>query len=83
VSIWRTRSEPDSWERRREEMRKYDGDVAYQVWRNGGNPDMCDPDRVNDRYWEGQSADEAASGEIRRQREDEDFYHDTDFPCGY
>ena len=68
MSIWRTRSEPDSWERRREEMLEYDGDVAYCVWRNGGNPDECDPDRVNDRFWEGDCADECARQELQIQR---------------
>jgi len=71
MNIWSTRRENDSWERRREEMREYDGEVAYQVWRNGGNPDLCDPDRVNDSFWEGDCADECARYELRIQRRNE------------
>lgn len=51
-----------------EERRRYEADVVYEVWRRGGNPDMVDPDRVQDRYYNGEDYDRAASAELRRQR---------------
>ena len=57
-------------------MRKgYEGDVWYEVWRRGGNPDLVDSDRVQDCYDEGLYSEETASRELTRQRrriEDED-----------
>ena len=53
---------------RRDEERKYQGDVAYDVWRSNGNPYLVDLDRVHDRFWDGYSADETAASELRRQR---------------
>lgn len=29
----------------------YGHDVAYEVWRRGGNPDRVDFDRTSDDYW--------------------------------
>jgi len=57
-----------SYEERREEQRKYDNDVFYEVWRNGGNPDRIDFDRVQDRYYNGQDVESAASSELQAQR---------------
>lgn len=50
------------------EKRRYEADVSYEVWRSGGNPDRIDHDRVNQRYWDGQSTDAAASAVLRAQR---------------
>lgn len=47
----------------------YEGDVAYEIWRMGGNPDSVHPDRIADYKYEGYSADEAASRILRRDRE--------------
>jgi len=54
---------------RREEERQYHGDVEYEVWRSGGNPDLVDYDRVQDRFYDGQYPEQTASEELRRQRE--------------
>ena len=54
--------------RTREEEEKYQGDVAYEVWRSGGNPDAVDRDRVAGYYWEGWEPEDAARSELRRQR---------------
>lgn len=45
----------------------YYGDVAYEVWRRGGNPDAVDYDRLDDYRYAGLYSDEAASRELRRQ----------------
>lgn len=55
-------------EQRREEERKYRGDVWYEVWRAGGNPDAISDDRMQDSRDAGYNSDEAASMELRRQR---------------
>lgn len=52
-------------ERIREEERRFYGDVEYEVWRSGGDPDMVDHDRVHD--WS-PDVDGAARSELRRQR---------------
>lgn len=57
-----------TWEERREEERRYEGDVRYEVWRQGGNVDRIDHDRVNDSRDSGYSYDQAASREVRAQR---------------
>jgi hypothetical protein len=54
--------------RRDEERRHYEGDVAYEVWRNGGNVDAIDYDRVWDGYYGHRAYDEAAAMELRAQR---------------
>lgn len=76
----------DDYEKRREERRekerRYRGDVLYDVWRAGGNPDAIDYDRVSDSYRRGLDDDEAARVELRaqrRQREhpsEEEYYDD-------
>jgi len=58
----------DRREQRREEQRRYESDVFYEVWRSGGNPDRINPDRVQDRYWDGQDAESAARAELNAQR---------------
>jgi len=45
----------------------YYGDVVYEVWRHGGDPDMVDYDRLDDYRYEGLYPDEATSRELRRQ----------------
>lgn len=57
-----------SREEQREERRRYEGDVEYEVWRSGGNPDMVDRDRVDNCHDMGYFADEAARVELRHQR---------------
>ena len=52
----------------REERRKYENDVFYEVWRSGGNPDRIDDDRVSDSFYDHMSAEDAAHSELRRQR---------------
>ena len=58
----------DRREQRREEQRRYESDVFYEVWRSGGNTDRINPDRVQDRYWNGQDAESAARQELNAQR---------------
>ena len=53
----------DYYERREREREEYRGDVFYEVWRSGGNPDRIDDDRVNDRFYDGYQADECAHAE--------------------
>jgi hypothetical protein len=62
----------DERERKREEERKYRADVTYEVWRSGRNPDRVDYDRVSEHMWQGDSASQAASHEIRFQRQAEE-----------
>lgn len=66
----------------REERRRYEGDVWYDVWRGGGNPDRVDYDRVIDGYNDGRQAEDVARAELRRQRppEPEEQYPDEQFP---
>lgn len=58
-----------SYEERREEERRYQSDVFYEVWRSGGNPDRINDDRVSDRMDRGYTAEENASAELRAHRE--------------
>lgn len=59
--------------RDRDEQRRYEMDVFYEVWRSGGNPDRINDDRVTDSFYEGRDAEAAASRELRamRPREEE------------
>ena len=52
----------------RAERRQYQDDVSYQVWRNGGNPDRVDYERVENGYYEGRQPDDVAREERERQR---------------
>lgn len=47
-------------------LRDYENDVFYEVWRRGGNPDRIDDDRVSDAYYDGVYADDCAAREMRR-----------------
>lgn len=53
---------------RREEERRYQADVAYEVWRSGGDMDRVDRERVQESFWSGDSKESAASAELHRQR---------------
>lgn len=62
---------------RREEERRYQADVSYDVWRSGGDPDRVDRERVSDDFRDGVHRDDSASAALRRQRppqQVEDFY---------
>lgn len=52
----------------REERRKYKNDVTYEVWRNGGNMDRVNDDRVDRHYYYGADVDVAVGAELRVQR---------------
>jgi hypothetical protein len=70
-----------SREEEREERRRYEGDVAYEVWRSGGNSDRINGDRVVDAYYDGYSADTAASRELAAQRpRQEEQYEEQQYP---
>ncbi len=43
------------------------GDVVYEVWRSGGNPDYVERDDVRDYEREGYYAEEIADMFLRRQ----------------
>lgn len=45
----------------------YHGDVTYEVWRSGGNPDSIDRDRVDEHRAYGDDADIAARHELHAQ----------------
>lgn len=58
----------DRRERQRNEDREYQSNVMYQVWRNNGNCDRIDYDRVSESHWDGLQVDDAAARELRAQR---------------
>jgi hypothetical protein len=64
MSRWST----DDYESRREEKRKYENDVFYDVWRSGGNPDRINYDRVSDGYYDGRDSESMARSELRAMR---------------
>lgn len=47
---------------------KYWGDVIYETWRSGGNPDLVSDDCVEECRAEYFYPDECAEQEVRRQR---------------
>lgn len=55
-------------EERRDERREYQGDVWYDVWRSGGNPDRVNEDRVEDSYYQGMDSHRAAERELKAMR---------------
>lgn len=57
-----------SRDERRAERRKYEGDVYFEVWRSGGNPDAVGPDVVDSAFADGRYAEDVAADEVRRQR---------------
>jgi len=46
----------------------YFGDVLYDVWLLGGNPDLIDRDTCQDDRYEGLWPEESANRELRRQK---------------
>jgi hypothetical protein len=52
----------------RKEYREYWGDVVYEVWRSGGNPDRVDDDRVMDDYYDHAEPEDSAMRELRRMQ---------------
>ena len=54
-----------------DDRKKYEADVAYEVWRNGGNPDLTYEQSYYD-YRDGLSVDDSAAGHFRRSRHSED-----------
>ena len=48
------------------------GDIIYDVWAQGGNPDEVDSDRVSDRLADGWADDEMVNAELRQQRRQEE-----------
>lgn len=73
-----------SRDEQRKEQRRYEDDVSYDVWRNGGNPDWVDYERVIDGYYGGRQAEDVAREELRRQRPqpvpEEQQYPEEQFP---
>ena len=48
---------------------RFHGDVVYEVWRSGGNPDAVDYDCTQSCYSDGVDASGCAGAELRRQNE--------------
>lgn len=48
---------------------RFHGDVVYEVWRSGGNPDAVDWDDTQRDYGDGIDAAQCAGAEVRRQNE--------------
>jgi hypothetical protein len=63
----------------RQDYSDYRGDVFYDVWRSGGNPDAVDYDRVRDAYYDGLDSGEAADRELRCQRPPEPQMAEEDY----
>lgn len=57
-----------TYEERREEERKYEADIFYEVWRSHGNPDEIDYDRVRDNWYNGYSSEDSARVELQSQK---------------
>lgn len=56
----------------RKEEDDYFGDVVYQVWKWGGNPDLVEQERTDEYFYDGFDVDTAARAERLRQRKKED-----------
>ncbi len=67
MSIW-NESHEDCWERRKEERREFEGDVAYEAYRRGYDPDRASR-CAGDCYDEGRTAEECVNGYAREVRE--------------
>ena len=65
---------------RREERRRYENDIAYEVWRSGGNPDRISDERIDDCFYSGDSVESAARHElkIQRPRHEEELFPESD-----
>lgn len=55
-------------ESEQERRREYEGDVIYDVWRAGGNPDAVDLDAVGEHYYYGDEAEATVRDELSEQR---------------
>lgn len=58
---------------------KYFGDVVYEVWRSGGDPDRVDHDDVDDHRYAGLWLEEAAEVELGRQQSESEIPEDLAF----
>ena len=56
----------------REERREYEGDVYYDVWCGGGEPDAIDFERVDECFYDGLQPEAASAIEIMAQTGDEE-----------
>ncbi len=57
------------WSDERDRAQHFRADVAYQVWRSGGNPDAVNGDRLFNDFYEGRSVDDCVRAEMRRQHD--------------
>ena len=51
-----------------EDRRKFEADVAYEVWQGGGNPDNVDLDGIDDAFYAGVFPEDVAMSELQRQQ---------------
>ena len=51
------------------EKDRFDGDVFYEVWRRGGNPDRVNCDDFRELQECGYTAEDVAAAEIERQQQ--------------
>ena len=56
-------------EEMREERREYESDVAYEVWRNGGDMDRINIDRIEDHFYNDHGVGYATRDELRHQKD--------------
>ncbi len=67
------------WDDERKERKEYEGDVAYEAWRRGHNPDNFTECAV-DCYYDGKSPKQCVDDTVRRiryqqeQREREEWF---------
>jgi hypothetical protein len=55
-------------EEQREDRRNYEADVCYEVWRNGGDPDRVNLERVEEHFYNGDESESVIRCELRHQR---------------
>jgi hypothetical protein len=53
---------------RDKDYERFRGDVIYDVWRNGGNPDSIDEENMRDGYNIDRDAELTTMKELERQR---------------
>ena len=51
-----------------DDRRRYEGDIVYDVLRNGGNPDAISDDRMDDAFHSHVPVDDFVDSELRLQR---------------
>lgn len=54
--------------------KEFEEDVAFEVWRSGGDPDRIDFDNVEDAYYRGLDYDEASLEILKKQRKSHEYY---------